>query len=39
LVRALGEPRLTLAQKLAAFDPALHGGEAMVTRPVGNETR
>ena len=37
LVRALGEPRLTLAQKLAAFHPALHGGEAMATRPVGNE--
>jgi antitoxin MazE len=37
LVRALGEPRLTLAQKLAAFDPALHGGEAMATRRVGNE--
>ena len=37
LVRVLGEPRLTLAQKLAVFDPALHGGEAMVTRPVGNE--
>ena len=37
LVRPLGEPRLTLAQKLAAFDPALHGGEVMATRPVGNE--
>jgi antitoxin MazE len=37
LVRALGEPRLTLAQKLAAFDPNLHGGEAMATRPVGHE--
>jgi antitoxin MazE len=37
LVKPLGEPRLTLAQKLAAFDPALHGGEAMATRPVGNE--
>ncbi len=37
LVKALGEPRLTLAQKLAAFDPSLHGGEVMVTRPVGNE--
>jgi antitoxin MazE len=37
LVKALGEPRLTLAQKLAAFDPALHGGEAMSTGPVGNE--
>jgi hypothetical protein len=29
--------RLTLAQKLAAFDPALHGGELMATRPAGNE--
>jgi len=37
LVRAVGEPRLTLAQKLAAFDPALHGGEVMAIRPVGNE--
>jgi antitoxin MazE len=37
LVKPLGEPKLTLAQKLAAFDPALHGGEAMVTGPVGNE--
>lgn len=37
LVKPLGEPRLTLAQKLAAFDPALHGGEIMATRPVGNE--
>ena len=32
LVQPLGEPKLTLAQKLAAFDPALHGGEAMATR-------
>lgn len=38
LVRAVGEPILTLAQKLAAFDPALHGGEVMATRPVGKET-
>lgn len=37
LVRALGEPKLTLAQKLAAFDPVRHAGEVMVTRPVGNE--
>jgi antitoxin MazE len=37
LVRAIGEPKLTLAQKLAAFDPALHGGELMATSPVGNE--
>jgi antitoxin MazE len=38
LVRAIGTPKLTLAQKLAAFDPARHGGEAMVTAPIGNET-
>lgn len=37
LVKALGEPKLTLAQKLAAFDPYLHSGEVMATGPVGNE--
>jgi antitoxin MazE len=37
LVKALGEPKLTLAQKLAAFDPDLHCGEVMATGPVGNE--
>lgn len=37
LVKALGEPKLTLAQKLAAFDPALHSGEVMAARPAGNE--
>src|SRR5882762_4956687 len=38
LVKAIGDPRLTLAQRLAAFDPALHGGEAMAYRPIGRET-
>lgn len=37
LVKAIGKPRLTLAQKLAAFDPVRHGGEAMDTGRVGNE--
>jgi antitoxin MazE len=37
LVKALGEPKLTLAQKLAAFNPDLHSGEVMATGPVGNE--
>jgi antitoxin MazE len=37
LVRSIGEPRLTLDQMLAAFDPMLHGGELMVTGPVGKE--
>lgn len=30
-------PKRTLAQKLAAFDPKKHGGEAMQTKPVGRE--
>jgi antitoxin MazE len=37
LVRALGEPKLTLAQKLAAFDPAQHRGELMASGRVDNE--
>ena len=37
VVRPAGRPRLSLAQKLAAFDPAVHGGEAMATRLVGKE--
>ena len=27
----------TLAERLALFDPAVHGGEAMATRPLGRE--
>jgi antitoxin MazE len=37
LVKSLGEARLTLAQKLAAYDPELHGSEVMVTTQVGTE--
>jgi len=37
LVRAIGEPKLSLAQKLAAFDPDRHGGEVMATERVGHE--
>lgn len=37
LVRAVGEPKLSLAQKLASFDPDLHGGEVMPTPRVGRE--
>ena len=37
VVRAVGGVRLTLAQKLAVFDPARHGGEAMSAAPVGLE--
>jgi len=37
LVRAIGEPKLSLAQKLAAFDPDRHAGEVMATGRVGRE--
>jgi len=37
VVRPEGKPKLTLAQKLKAYDPAIHGGEAMATRPAGAE--
>jgi antitoxin MazE len=37
LLRAVGKPKLTLAQKLKAFDPAVHGGEAMASGLVGAE--
>ena len=34
---AVGEPVLTLEQKLALFDPARHGGETMATIRSGKE--
>lgn len=37
LVTPKGEVYLSLAQKLALFDPRLHGGEAMATTRGGNE--
>lgn len=36
-LRAVGQPKLTLKQKLKAFDPAIHGGEVMATGRVGAE--
>jgi hypothetical protein len=36
-VRATGKAKLSLAQKLAAFDPALHGGEGMASALIGKE--
>ena len=32
-----GDKPLTLADRLTLFDPAIHGGEAMATKPVGRE--
>ena len=36
-LRPTGKPQLTLAQKLKAFDPAVHGGEVMASGRVGTE--
>lgn len=36
-LRTAGKAKLTLAQKLKAFDPAIHGGEVMATGRVGAE--
>lgn len=36
-LRTAGKARLTLAQKLKAFEPAKHRGEAMVSERVGAE--
>jgi len=36
-IAAIEDPQLTLAEKLALFDPQIHGGEAMVTVPIGIE--
>jgi len=37
MVKPVGSPKLTLAQKLALFDPVKHSGEVMVTGLVGKE--
>jgi antitoxin MazE len=36
-VKPVGERRLTLAEKLALFDPAKHSGEVMQTKRLGAE--
>ena len=36
-LRVSGSPKLSLAQKLKAFDPPKHGGEAMTTGRLGAE--
>jgi antitoxin MazE len=36
-LRPIGGPKLTLAQKLKAFDPNLHGGEVMASGRIGAE--
>ena len=37
VVKPVGEPKLTLSQKLALFDLDKHGGEVMATGRVGAE--
>ena len=36
-LRVVGKRKLTVAQMLKAFDPAVHGGEVMVTGRAGAE--
>ena len=37
LVTPTGDVQLSLQQRLALFDPELHGGEAMPTKRIGKE--
>lgn len=37
IVRPVGRPKLSLADRLKLFNPALHGGEAMLSGRVGAE--
>ena len=37
IIEPTGTRKLTLAQKLAAFDPDKHGGEVLVSTRVGKE--
>jgi antitoxin component of MazEF toxin-antitoxin module len=37
LLRVVGKPKLSLSQKLKAFDPEKHGGEVMISTPIGKE--
>lgn len=37
VITPIGDASLTLEQRLALFDPARHGGEAMATEPLGAE--
>jgi antitoxin MazE len=37
VIEPIQNPVLSLEQRLARFDPALHGGEAMPSEPLGAE--
>lgn len=37
IVKATGYRKLTLNERLASFDPKIHGGEVMLAKPVGLE--
>jgi antitoxin MazE len=37
LIRPVSQPKMTLEEKLKAFDPSIHGGEVMADAPVGAE--
>ena len=37
IISPQGKKTLSLAERLARYDPAMHGGEAMAVAPVGAE--
>lgn len=37
IIKSAGTPKLSLAQKLAQFDPQKHGGEVMQSTRIGKE--
>jgi len=37
IVKATGQQKLTLNERLACFDPKIHGGEVMSDQPIGLE--
>jgi antitoxin MazE len=37
MLRTAGKPKLSLAQKLKAFNPDMHGGESMAYSPIDAE--
>lgn len=37
IVKHTGKQKLSLDERLAAFDPNIHGGEIMASKPIGVE--
>lgn len=37
IVKSTGEPKLTLEERLKVFNPEIHSGEVMASKPIGLE--